>query len=104
MAKKKAATTDIDISIPTKAPTAIAEGLQKLLADSYTLFLMTHNFHWNVTGLQFNSMHTMFETQLRSCSPQWTTLPSAFVRWASMHPARSGAFRIWPPCASRKPS
>jgi len=42
---------------------AIAEGLSKVLADTYTLYLKTHNFHWNVTGLQFNSLHTMFETQ-----------------------------------------
>lgn len=42
---------------------AIAAGLGKLLADSYTLYLKTHNFHWNVTGPQFNTLHQMFETQ-----------------------------------------
>ncbi|WP_373289746.1 Dps family protein [Polymorphobacter multimanifer] len=42
---------------------AIAEGLSVLLADTYTLYLKTHNFHWNVTGPQFNSLHLMFEGQ-----------------------------------------
>ncbi len=41
----------------------IAEGLSRLLADSYTLYLKTHNFHWNVTGPMFNTLHLMFETQ-----------------------------------------
>jgi starvation-inducible DNA-binding protein len=41
----------------------IVEGLSRLLADSYTLYLKTHNFHWNVTGPMFNSLHLMFETQ-----------------------------------------
>ena len=53
----------IDIGIKDKDRKAIAEGLGKLLADSYTLYLKTHNFHWNVTGPMFNSLHTMFETQ-----------------------------------------
>jgi starvation-inducible DNA-binding protein len=41
----------------------IAEGLARVLADSYTLYLKTHNFHWNVTGPMFNTLHTMFEQQ-----------------------------------------
>ena len=41
----------------------IASGLSRLLADSYTLYLKTHNFHWNVTGPMFTTLHTMFETQ-----------------------------------------
>ncbi|MBD1843795.1 DNA starvation/stationary phase protection protein [Cyanobacteria bacterium FACHB-63] len=41
----------------------IAEGLSRLLADTYTLYLKTHNFHWNVTGPMFQTLHTMFETQ-----------------------------------------
>ncbi len=41
----------------------IADGLSRLLADTYTLYLKTHNYHWNVTGPQFNSLHLMFETQ-----------------------------------------
>jgi starvation-inducible DNA-binding protein len=46
-----------------KSRRQIAEGLSRLLADTYTLYLKTHNFHWNVTGPMFNSLHLMFETQ-----------------------------------------
>jgi len=54
---------DIDIGISKKDRKAIAEGLSKLLADTYTLYLKTHNFHWNVEGPMFNTLHLMFETQ-----------------------------------------
>jgi starvation-inducible DNA-binding protein len=56
-------TQEIDIGISTQDRAAIAQGLSKLLADSYTLYLKTHNFHWNVTGPMFNTLHLMFETQ-----------------------------------------
>ena len=54
---------DIQIGIPRKARKQIADGLSHLLADTYTLYLKTHNFHWNVTGSMFNTLHLMFETQ-----------------------------------------
>lgn len=41
----------------------VAEGLSKMLADTYTLYLKTHNFHWNVTGPMFQTLHLLFETQ-----------------------------------------
>lgn len=64
MAKKhKAAAAGLDLGMADDARKAIAAGLSRLLADTYTLYLKTHNFHWNVTGPQFNSLHTMFETQ-----------------------------------------
>jgi starvation-inducible DNA-binding protein len=53
----------IDIGIKEKDRKAIAEGLGKFLADSYTLYLKTHNYHWNVTGPMFNTLHLMFEQQ-----------------------------------------
>ncbi len=53
----------INIGIEEKDRIAIAGGLSKLLADSYTLYLQTHNFHWNVTGPMFQTLHTLFETQ-----------------------------------------
>lgn len=53
----------IDIGIEESQRRAIAEGLSRLLADTYTLYLKTHNFHWNVTGPMFNTLHLMFETQ-----------------------------------------
>jgi starvation-inducible DNA-binding protein len=54
---------NIDIGVTETNRTNIAEGLSRLLADSYTLYLKTHNYHWNVTGPMFNSLHLMFETQ-----------------------------------------
>jgi starvation-inducible DNA-binding protein len=60
---KKLNTPTIDIGIGEKDRAAIAGGLAKLLADTYTLYLTTHNFHWNVTGPMFNTLHTMFMTQ-----------------------------------------
>ncbi len=51
----------IDIGISKQDRQDIAEGLKRLLADSYTLYLQTHNFHWNVTGPQFRELHLMFE-------------------------------------------
>ena len=53
----------IDIGIDKKDRAAIAAGLSKLLADTYTLYLTTHNFHWNVKGPMFNSLHAMFMLQ-----------------------------------------
>lgn len=53
----------IDIGISEQDRHAIADGLSRLLADSYTLYLKTHNFHWNVTGQMFQTLHLMFETQ-----------------------------------------
>lgn len=51
----------IDIGISAESRRTIAEGLSRLLADEYTLYLKTHNFHWNVTGPMFNTLHLMFE-------------------------------------------
>ena len=61
----------IDIGLSEQQRTAIAAGLSKLLADSFTLYLMTHNFHWNVTGPMFNSLHLMFMGQY---TEQWNAL------------------------------
>ena len=53
----------INIGISEKDRAAIAAGLSRLLADTYTLYLTTHNFHWNVTGPMFNTLHQMFMVQ-----------------------------------------
>lgn len=53
----------IDIGIDTTTRAEIADGLSHLLADTYTLYLKTHNYHWNVTGPMFNTLHLMFEQQ-----------------------------------------
>ncbi|MCO5141823.1 MAG: DNA starvation/stationary phase protection protein [Oligoflexia bacterium] len=53
----------LNIGISDADRKEISEGLSRLLADSYTLYLKTHNFHWNVTGPMFQTLHLMFETQ-----------------------------------------
>ncbi|MBW4604229.1 MAG: DNA starvation/stationary phase protection protein [Calothrix sp. FI2-JRJ7] len=53
----------VNIGIDDTKRANIAEGLSRLLADTYTLYLKTHNFHWNVTGPMFQTLHLMFETQ-----------------------------------------
>ena len=65
MAKKiaKSPVPQISIGIREKDRAAIATGLSRLLADTYTLYLTTHNFHWNVTGPMFNTLHAMFMEQ-----------------------------------------
>lgn len=75
----------IDIGISDASRKKIAEGLSVLLADSYTLYLMTHNFHWNVTGPMFNSLHAMFMTQY---TEQWNALDTIAERIRALgHPA-----------------
>ncbi len=63
MSKKHSAASKMDIGIRDKDRAAIAQGLSRLLADTFTLYLTTHNFHWNVTGPMFNSLHAMFMQQ-----------------------------------------
>lgn len=63
MGKKIANNLPIDLGISEKDRARIAEGLSHLLADTYTLYLKTHNFHWNVKGPMFQTLHLMFETQ-----------------------------------------
>ena len=70
MASKNTPPT-IDIGIAAVQRKEIVAGLSALLADSYTLYLMTHNFHWNVTGPQFNSLHNMFMDQY---TEQWNAI------------------------------
>jgi len=67
----------INIGIGTKDRAAIAEGLSRLLADSFTLYLKTHNFHWNVRGPMFQTLHVMFEAQYNE---QWLALDAIAER------------------------
>ena len=62
---------DIDIGIGPEDRKKISESLMVVLADAFTLYLKTHNFHWNITGPMFNSLHVMFETQYNE---QWLAL------------------------------
>jgi starvation-inducible DNA-binding protein len=67
----------IDIGIADADRKKIADGLSGFLADSYTLYLKTHNYHWNITGPMFNTLHTMFELQY---TEQWTALDAVAER------------------------
>lgn len=71
MSTKKLKPVVMDIGISEVDRKKIVKGLSALLADSYTLYLMTHNFHWNVKGPQFNSLHLMFMAQY---TEQWNAL------------------------------
>lgn len=80
MAKKLATASKglaINIGISEKDRASVVKELSKLLADSYTLYMMTHNFHWNVTGPMFNTLHQMFMTQY---TEEWTALDSIAER------------------------
>ena len=84
-AKVVAASTAIDIGISAKDRAAIADGLSHLLADTYTLYLTTHNFHWNVTGPMFNTLHAMFMGQYTEL---WNAVDPVAERIRSLgHPA-----------------
>ena len=75
----------ISIGISEKDRAAIAKGLSHLLADTYTLYLTTHNFHWNVTGPMFNTLHQMFMLQYTEL---WTAVDPIAERIRSLgHPA-----------------
>lgn len=89
----------IDIGISATERASIAKGLSALLADSYTLYLMTHNFHWNVTGPDFNSLHQMFMAQY---TEQWNALDVIAERIRALgHPA-PGTYREFVKLASIK--
>ena len=82
---KKSKSTAINIGINESDRAKIVDGLSALLADSFTLYMMTHNFHWNVTGPQFNSLHAMFMDQY---TEQWNALDIIAERIRALgHPA-----------------
>jgi starvation-inducible DNA-binding protein len=77
--------TTMDIGISKKDRAEIAGGLGHVLADTYTLYLKTHNFHWNVTGPMFQTLHLMFETQYNEL---WLAIDLVAERIRSLgHPA-----------------
>jgi starvation-inducible DNA-binding protein len=80
----------INIGIDEATRKAIAEGLSSLLADSYTLYLMTHNFHWNVKGPMFNTLHLMFMGQY---TEQWTALDAIAERIRSLGFPAPGTYK-----------
>ena len=85
MKAKRNTAPAIDIGISAGDRAKIAKGLSRLLADSYTLYLMTHNFHWNVKGPMFNTLHLMFMGQY---TEQWNALDLIAERIRALgHPA-----------------
>lgn len=95
----KAKKQSMDIGITETNRKKIADGLSALLADSYTLYLMTHNFHWNVTGPQFNSLHAMFMAQY---SEQWTALDLIAERIRALGFPAPGTYKEFVKLASIK--
>lgn len=99
MAAKKTKIPTIDIGIKAGDREKIVQGLSALLADSYTLYLMTHNFHWNVTGPQFNSLHQMFMTQY---TEQWNALDMIAERIRALGYPAPGTYKEFVKLASIK--
>ena len=79
----------IHIGIDSADRSAITDGLSRLLADTYTLYLTTHNFHWNVTGPMFNSLHAMFMAQYTEL---WTAVDPIAERIRSLGHAAPGSY------------
>ena len=80
----------IDIGINERDRKKIAEGLSRLLADSYTLYLKTHNFHWNVTGPMFQTLHVMFMGQYTEI---WNALDMIAERIRSLGYPAPGSYK-----------
>jgi starvation-inducible DNA-binding protein len=97
MKSSKAPSIDIGISAPDRSK--IARGLSALLADSYTLYLMTHNYHWNVTGPMFNTLHLMFMGQY---TEQWNALDLIAERIRALGHAAPGTYKEFVKLASIK--
>jgi len=99
MSTSKTHAPAINIGISANEREKIAQGLAALLADSYTLYLMTHNFHWNVTGPMFNTLHLMFMGQY---TEQWNALDVIAERIRALgHPA-PGTYKEFVKIASIK--
>jgi starvation-inducible DNA-binding protein len=89
----------MDIGINKKDREKISAGLSHLLADSYTLYLMTHNFHWNVTGPMFNTLHLMFMQQY---TEQWNALDLIAERIRALGFPAPGTYKEFARLASIK--
>lgn len=98
-ARRNGAGLPIDIGISEEQRGRIAAGLSRLLADSYTLYLMTHNFHWNVTGPMFNTLHVMFMQQY---TEQWNALDMIAERIRALGFPAPGTYREFVKLASIK--
>ena len=91
--------SSIDIGIKEADRANIAEGLKRLLADSYTLYLQTHNFHWNVTGPQFRELHLMFEEHYTELA---TAVDEVAERIRTLDVAAPGTYKAFAELSSIK--
>ena len=82
----------IDIGIPEAKRLAAVEALSRLLADTYTLYLKTHNFHWNVTGPQFNDLHAMFMEQY---TEMWQAVDDIAERIRALGATAPGSYKAF---------
>ena len=101
MAGKKPSVTKIDIGISDKERKAIAAGLSHVLADAYTLYLKTHNFHWNVTGPMFQTLHLLF---MDLYNEQWTAVDLIAERIRALGFPAPGTYSEFAALASIKES
>ena len=99
MKSQKTKSRSIDIGINAAQRKKIAQGLSIFLADSYTLYLMTHNFHWNVKGPMFNTLHLMFMGQY---TEQWTALDQIAERIRALDFPAPGTYQEFAKLASIK--
>lgn len=97
MAKSHDGAVDIGISVGDRKD--IAAGLSRVLADTYTLYLKTHNYHWNVTGPQFNDLHAMFMTQYTEL---WTAVDLIAERVRSLGHFAPGSYKAFAKLTSIK--
>ena len=86
-----------DLGIKEKDRVKIVDALSRLLADSYTLYLKTHNFHWNVTGPMFQTLHLMFQTQYTEL---WTNIDLIAERIRSLDAPAPGTYAQFAKLAS----
>lgn len=84
--------TTLNTGLDGNARTAVAHALNGVLADTYTLYQKTHSYHWNVTGPQFNSLHTMFEAQYRDMWEALDTIAERVRALGVFAPASGKAF------------
>jgi starvation-inducible DNA-binding protein len=97
--QKQSKAPQIDIGLSEGERAKIAAGLSGLLADSYTLYLMTHNYHWNVTGPMFNTLHLMFMEQY---TEQWNALDLIAERIRALGYPAPGTYKEFSKLASIK--
>lgn len=90
MSKTKSNPSGINIGIAEKDRRKIADGLERMLADTYTLYLKTHNFHWNVTGPMFQTLHLMFMAQYNE---SWLAVDSIAERIRALGYPAPGSYQ-----------